>query len=325
MRAFVLLALAAPAAAAPVEIPVGIHINSVRSVDLKAGTFLADFYLWLRYPRTGDAASDSEMERVEFVNGNLTSFEVNDKKQIGADNYLVWRARGAFFFHPELRRYPFDRQELPIRIEHPSLLSSDLRYADDLTSYQRSRLPQERWGLGDDVAVPEYEIHQLGREVGEAVYATDFGDTTLAEPLSTYSRFTFRLDIARRAAAYLAKILIPLFVILGIAYLVFWLPAEELKISGSVIVTALVSCVAFHFTVSSNLPQVGYVVLSDKFFFLCYSLIFLAMLQTVWTYNLVRSGKSAQAIYMEVTARWLYPTLTALGMIFLVTDALLQG
>ena len=307
-----------------VKATIGFHVIAVRDVDLRAGTFYADFYYWMVRKKVGDDAKDKLVQSVEFMNGTVTGTDAPiEEKDVGPDlHYVCWHAGGTFHFTPDLRYYPFDTQELEIQVENPDLERQYLVYADDTGSYKRSGEPDERWGLKDDVSVYQYSLDRVEREESASIYRTDFGDPKAEKAQSQYSRFTLRLVIARQFAPYFYKIMLPLLVILGVAYLVFWLPPREISTASSLAITALLSCIAFQISVAQTLPDVGYLITSDELFIVTYLLIFFALVQSMWTYRVAEEGHLERATQWDRRSRLIYPLLYLAAMGYLFIDAL---
>ena len=303
---------------------IGVHIIAIRDIDLRAGTFYADFYYWIYRKKVGDPEQDKLVETIEFMNGSVTGNEEPiEEKDVGEDmRYACWRAFGTFHFDPDLRYYPFDRQHLEIQFENPDLERDYLVYLDDERSYERTETPRPRWGLKGDVEIYQYAIRRVERWEQPSLYETDFGDPKAETGGSNYSRFTVRIVIARNFGPYFYKILLPLLVILGVAYLVFWLPAREISTAATLAITALLSCIAFQISVAQTLPEVGYLITSDKLFIITYLLIFVALGQSLWGYRMFDSGKPALAEIWDRRARWMYPILYAAAIGYLFIDAL---
>ena len=133
---------------------------------------------------------------------------------------------------------------------------------------------------------------------------------------------TFTIETARNYGAYLIKILIPLLIILVLAYLVFFVPAHDLDVAVGLTVTSILACIAFQLTVADDLPSIGYIVTSDRIFHLCYFLIMVAMAETVYTHNLEKRGRERAAATIEHWARFLYPTLLFLGFFAIMAHGL---
>ena len=308
-----------------VKTTLGFHVIALRDVDLRAGTFYVDFYYWMVRKKVGNADKDKLVESVEFMNGSVTGNDQPiEQKDIGPDQrYVCWHVSGTFHFTPDLRYYPFDDQKLEIQVENPDLEREYLIYADDTGSYARSHEPQARWGLKDDVSIYQYDVDRVERGESASIYRTDFGDPKAEKAKSDYSRFTVRIVISRTFLPYFYKIMLPLLVILGVAYLVFWLPPKEIGTASTLAITALLSCIAFQISVAQSLPDVGYLITSDKFFIMTYGLIFIALVQSLWTYRLFEHGQEEAAHRWDARGRWMYPALYLLAMGYLFADALI--
>ena len=314
------------------QMRIGFYVNAVRGVDWTAENFLVDFYWWIRYPKPASEDDRKLAEALEFVNGNLGAAaevleqEVQERKTIhgpsGDEEYVAFRSVGRFYFDADFRKYPFDRQKLPIVIEHEVLTTEELELIDDEDSYRQATGPRERWGLAPSLRVPDLEIERATRAFTTQEYRTNFGDPTNQDAATSFARVTFTIETARNYGAYLIKILIPLLIILVLAYLVFFVPARDLDVAVGLTVTSVLACIAFQLTVADDLPSIGYIVTSDRIFHLCYFLIMTAMAETVYTHNLEKRGHERTAATIEHWARFLYPTLLIVGFFAIMAHGL---
>ena len=315
---------------------IGFYVNAVREVDWRAENFLVDFYWWIRYAKPASDQDRTLAEALEFVNGNLgvagearaeiLEHETQERKTVpgpdGEEMYVAFRSVGRFYFNPNFRKYPFDRQKLPIVIEHEVLTAEELELVDDEESYQRAGGPKEHWGLAPTVRVTDLEIERATRAFTTQEYRTNFGDPTIHDASTSFARVTFTIEAARDYGAYLIKILIPLLIILMLAYLVFFVPARDLEVAVGLTVTSVLACIAFQLTVADDLPSIGYIVTSDRIFHLCYFLIMTAMAETVYTHSLEKRGREQAAAKIEHLARLLYPALLHIGLFVIVAGGL---
>jgi len=316
--------LGAPANGEHEKVFVGFYVNAIRDVDWEQRRFCADVYWWIRYRSPENEAEREVIEAIEFVNADPAncSQRVLERKEIvsgsGKEIYLNYRTIAFFHFDPDFHRYPFDAQTLPIVIEHETLAADNLVFVDDTESYSASHVDPTRWGLAEDVSLPEFSIIASDRNVSKHRYKTHFGDPTLIEGTAhrdasfTCSRMTLKIHLRRVFTPYLIKILVPLIICLLLPYLVFFIDAATLDVAAGLTVTSLLACVAIQLTVVPGLPDVGYVVTSDLLFYLAYFLSMLAMAQTVWTYSL---GKKDPLLShrMDVAGRFLYPLIFLVG------------
>lgn len=303
-----LATLALSASPEPAKVHIGIYVIDVRSVDLRAQSFSADLYLWLRYAAVDDAELAAKLEKVEPINGRFESREETDRKTIEGQTYVCWRIAGTFFFNADLAKYPFDEQVLPIRVESQTLDATEMAFADDGTGGS----PEDAKAAKDgrvQLQVSEYKLKSVERVANTARYNTTFGDPERKVGLSTYSRYELRMVFEREAFGYLVKILLPLLIIIGMAWLVFFLPPDQLDTAAAVAMTALLSTMAYNVAVSQQMPEVGYLVLSDKFFIGTYVILFLTLAQTFLTFILQNRGKDALASKVDRYCRWGFPVL----------------
>lgn len=312
-------------ASVPTRVHVGVYVSAIRAVDWEKRTFEADLYWWLRYPEPATTDAARRIEAIEFVNADpdsVTQKELERKILQTPDGpvaYTHYRTKAVFHFVPDFRRYPFDRQRMPIVIEHETLGTDALVFVDDEASYRRGGRPERLWGLGESLVLPEFSITGADRSISTHRYETDFGD--LATPSNAFvcSRWTMTVNVARDFMPYLIKIMIPLAICLLLPYLVFFIPSANLEVASGLTVTSLLACVAIQLTVVPGLPNVGYIVISDKMFYLGYFLSMLAMAQTVWTFSLEKAGRGRFADAIDHAWRYLYPLVFLVGAWIIVT------
>jgi len=290
-----------PSPASPMRVVIGLYATSIPEIDIKAATFTIDMYMWLVY------SGDESIEAFEIANGEILSKVMLERTTQGAKTYVCWRIKATMHEHFSLENYPFDRQRLDIKFEHGQLDAAALVFDPDIPTYQRSGVPSDRWGLRDDVRISDYEIVRTSWQSAQSVYQTNFGSPFSDKPISIYSTAVFSIEVERSFWPYCYKILIPLIVILAIAYLVFFLPPTEIQTASGLAMTSLLTCVAMNLTVSSNLPEVGYLVASDKFFICTYGLIFVTLAETIWTFAEAIKGNEAKSARIERVFRWGFP------------------
>jgi hypothetical protein len=83
-------------------------------------------------------------------------------------------------------------------------------------------------------------------------------------------------------------------------------------------VTSLITAIAFQWTISDDLPEVGYFTKVDKVYYLGYFLIMSAIVQTIYTYNLEQRGEIKLATTLEVLGRVLFPVIFILGLLYFI-------
>ena len=146
----------APPAAAEDEGPqivkVGTYIQDLSNVDLKSGTFRADFYLWFVWE--GDELDPSvTYEFTNAIRGELSAVatgvdeagkpepdELDDGRKI-----QIFHVQGRFTEAFDVDEYPLDDQDLVISIEDSESDDSTLRYEIDAGTAVRPDLSIIGW------------------------------------------------------------------------------------------------------------------------------------------------------------------------------------
>ena len=299
---------------APSTVFVGFYVNSLRDVDAQRQTFQADLYYWIRYRRRGTELVDEELEELRFINGDIEVMELEDRKAIDDLNYVLYRVKGQFHFHADFRRYPFDHQKLPIRVQHGYLHADQLQIQADLKSYERSKFAAHKTALGEHVAFADMIVTDVTHQVKESVYHTDFGDKSDLHGTTKKSTYVMSIIAQREVWPFLIKIVIPLLIIQILAYLVFFVAADRIDVAVGLTVTSLLASIAFQISLADSLPDIGYLTTADRIFHLSYFLIMAAMGQMVYAYNLFAEQKIEAARRLDLIGRIIYPIVFFVGV-----------
>lgn len=107
--------------------------------------------------------------------------------------------------------------------------------------------------------------------------------------------FHFHMRLERDPRYYMSNVVVPLAVITGLVMIAFALPIEDLNDRMSVVLTLLLTAVAFKYVVSSYLPKVTYLTLLDKYILSSLILIFCTAAENAFVY-LGREGDGAQEV-----------------------------
>ena len=306
----------------PTLVSIGFHILSIRSVDLPAQSMFADFYMWVRFKPASQEQEKEIIDKIEFMNGKPDTKDEVENKKIGEETYVCWRIAGTFNFNVRLQNYPFDTQTLEILVENSNLESDEMVFAADTESYRRGGTSDQLWGAGEDLAVHEYSLKAVTHGVTLHPYKSDFGDISHgSRAATTHSRYVMGVVFQRDYKPYVYKILLPIFVILAMSYVVFFLPAKEFATSAGIAITAILSCIAFNVAVAQTMPNVGYLVTSDKFFIGTYLLLLLTLVESIVSYAINNAGKAELAVKIDRVGTVVFPLLCVVMFAWLALNA----
>ena len=141
----------------------------------------------------------------------------------------------------DLRRFPFDRETLEVRIQSCSWTRDQMIFVPD----------RERIGFNPRSTYEELVVSQMSSEVRQRELA---GWT----PAESYSEFVAMIELERWPIFYLWTVFAPVMLIYLISCAIFAVDIENLQDRIGIGLTALLACIAMQFTVSFNLPQVSY-------------------------------------------------------------------
>jgi hypothetical protein len=256
---------AKPNAEKAVKIKVGMLLNSIDDYDVKTGTFLADFFL--------SFTSETPMPEIspQCPNGRL------DATKIIADKptFKLMRLSGQFKSPADLRKYPYDSQELKIVIEDDTRGIDQMRFTVDK---ERTHTARGFRAVGWQVSFVE------ARSLSQS-YPDRFENDDLY-----YGRYVFTIGLDRFAASAVFKVYVPAFVIVLISLLGMWVPPRNMEVRSNAGAPMLAGAVLFHFSLMQELPATSYLTRADKLMLGVYASLIVGMLST-WAMFLVPEEK----------------------------------
>ena len=185
---------------------------------------------------------------------------------------------GQFRQRFDFRQFPFDKQTLKIKINSGAnstsnhklnwprgiasvtFITPDIGAYIGLDNYKNENFLKE---LGWDLISTNIE----SEEVVEKDYFDPYLNTTYDYHENTINLV---LEIERNSAHYLFKIIIPVFLILCVAWSVLWIPTYKLDARLTTSIVALLSLIAYNFVFEGDIPKLDYLTDLDKFILLSY-------------------------------------------------------
>ncbi len=297
--ALVALAPSLAAAQPPNRVYVGAYLTDVSDFDLKAGRFKADLRVWLKWLGTDDVPD------LTFENGEIESKDELGKEHDGAWHSVQYRVQGTFRGEFPVHDFPFDRQTLPVVF---GLEQAGGQLVPDLGASGMSPGFSVTGWLYEPFFNARTEVKTFGSDLGSV---DEEGKSTVLP------RVAFTVELRRPIAPYMLKFVLPLALILLMALLALFLPAETLEVRSAMGVTSLLSCIAFHYSQSDTLPNVSYLVAADLLFLGAYTFVTATLLISVVTYRL-HSGQATLAQRVDRAGIVGLPSVTVVLLIALV-------
>lgn len=243
----------------------GIDLNEISNIDIKNSTFTADFYIWLRY------IGDFDESKIEFVNAvnpvNLGTPIASD--EFKGQTYHAYRVKANFKSNLNFKAYPFDTHSFDISIRNRDIPYQQMIFVrDEVRSLEDNALKDQ---LNENI-VGGWEVTDVNVYSDILRTESTLGNPRLNNAGVEYSMFHVKTIVKRDAINFSIKNLFPMFAVLVLAYLAFFIPASEFGMRVSLGINAIMTTAFFSLKVSSDLPPIGYVVALEYIFFMIYTL-----------------------------------------------------
>jgi len=281
--------LAHPRFGEPAMVKVGLVIREIREFNIQTGGFESDFYLSL--------TSDKEMPNLSlvFTNGH----EVTFTPLADTGTFKLFSVTGKFTTNVDLRKYPYDTQELDLLLEDQKAGVDQLIFLAD----------KARTSLDSSFRLSSFGAAGTGAISYKHKYPARFDRDDLY-----VSRYKFTLTVDRFATSAAFSVFVPAFIIVLISLTGMWVPPDELEVRSNAGAPMLAAAVLFHFSLIQSLPATGYLTHADKLMLGVYVSLLLNMGST-WMLML---GEERWMEQVFKTARWAVPTLTLIIMVLSV-------
>jgi hypothetical protein len=308
---------AAPAYAEPEKVSVGVYVADIQEIDMKSHSYRLDIYMWFRWkdPRFDPSKSAEFINMFDPADHVRTSLYDEPQKMPDGTYYAIIRDQGKFSSKFDLQSYPFDYQELPIIIEDNVHEADELVYVPDTSTGAAITLNPE-------IYLPGFDIWDGVLEVTNFNYPTNFGDLRSAEK-PDYSRATFSIPAERPWLGTGLKIFLPVLLILLCTALVLNIHPSYIEGRLGVVITALLTLVALQLTSASGLPEVDYMLMTDKIYLLSYLFIIATLIQVVRHSRAVHEKSFDAIAQQDIRMRNIFTAAMFVGLIIVIITTLI--
>ena len=305
----------------------GIDFNEISHLDIKDSTYHLDFYLWFRSQKGVDA-SDIEFHNAVESFQKLKSDKAIIEESVALGNliedsgeelsYKAYRVKADFKGQFYFKDYPFDTQQVAVRFSHTQLTHHNIIYVVDFVGLEETdaqsilnklRRNQVLTSINDWHVKTAHFFQDIVNNESTLGYPKFFGTGSHQE----YSQFNAVIDIKRNALSFIVKNLLPLLFLVGISYLILFLPFGEISltaVSGTLLAVAF-----FHLSLANGLPEgIGYAVVLDYAFYVIYGLIIFQLFLIVIGQHKTIKQNEVMLKRIVITGRTVYPLVLLIAM-----------
>jgi len=227
---------------------------------------------------------------------SVIDFSFNDGK------FRVVRSEsGVGFFRQEFdfKKFPFDKQKLIINITSGTRSTSDTslnKTAKD-TMAVTFITPENGAFLGlsnfkKKNYLKEWKVLSVDIKSKEII-DENYYDKDLKKNI-THNENTINLEIniEREYKHYIYKIIIPVFLILCVAWFVLWIPTKHFETRLTTSMVALLSLIAYNFVFADDIPKLQYLTSLDKYISLSYVFCCIPTFMSIWCSRFIKISQA---------------------------------
>lgn len=231
------------------EVKVGLYLLNLGKYDVSSGSFTADFYLSLK------CNYNCSPENFEFMNGRASSVDLMEN----TPTEKFYRIQANLNSKVDLRKFPFDKQEINIILEDKEKTNTELKYVPDLSQS----------GIDPSITFTGWNIDSWRAEEKDHEY-----------PIynQTYSQYSFNIDLSRILFNSFLKTILPVAFILLVVLFSFVIDPDKVTTRLSMAGSSLVAAVMFHVSIANQNPPVSYLTFADKFLLLTYLVLLVSFI-----------------------------------------------
>lgn len=287
-------------------------LQSINEIEAKEGFFAIDHKTTFYYERTdlkkegeslvkencliSDAIMDKRLfypeDKLTLINFETDQDKTTEEKYFSYYADSTWlhvileglaKIRVKFAF----KKFPFDKQVLKIQYQTYQLTGEGGASTPSSSSDYDfiSIKPTEQVFISlnnymNDNYLQEWEVKST-KVSSEFVALDNF----------YFDQITLALEIERKSGYYLYKIIIPILLILAVAWYVLWIPTEDVASRLTTSIVAFLSLIAFNFVFQDDIPKLDILTSLDKFILLSYLFCAIPLFTTIRLSKAIEKSK----------------------------------
>jgi hypothetical protein len=192
----------------------------------------------------------------------------------------------------DFRHFPFDTQRFFLRVDN-------------------------LWPEWYFTYTPLVGFSEVGKHLGEEEWVVFNHKVTFDSVIESstgrpVSRFIFAFQAKRHITYYLFRILLPVFIIIVVAWFSFFLKDynKRVDVAGA----NLLIFIAFNFTIATDLPRLGYLTFMDTLLVTTFIITGLVVIISYQLRRMIDAGKDDKVARIDKYIRWFYPLAYIVGI-----------
>jgi hypothetical protein len=267
-------------------VKVGLYITRLDNFDLVKKSFDATFWLWSLAPNS----VDNRLDAIEFANAEDIRFSNDYSKKTPAGVWSQRKVVGSFHHDWDLRNFPFDHQDLVIKVEESEAYISALVYVPD----------QPKTVMDADLKIKGWRVVSSQLRAGSKTYMSSFGDPALppGSP-TTFSNFDVTVRLVRTNFTAFWKFTAGAWVAAAIALASYAFHVDKGQTMSprfALLSGAVFAAIISLRTESTELGTISYNTLVDQIHLVTLLYVIVATFAGVYTWSLYRRHEDSRSI-----------------------------
>ena len=210
--------------------------------------------------KTPDTESPESKSQILFTYDNGEVSTIREESGIG-------QFRQVFNF----QKFPFDNQSLKIKITSGKNSSKTDKAVHFITPEKGAFLGLENYlNNVSDNYLKEWAVKKIDIQSEEIINKNYYNKYLNKTHIYNDNSINLIIDIKRNSSHYVYKIIIPVFLILSVAWFVLWIPTDKLDARLTTSIVALLSLIAYNFVFSDDIPKLNYLTTLDIYILVSY-------------------------------------------------------
>lgn len=268
------------AAQHPDTVKIGAFINDIYDINLSEKSFSVQFWLWFNY-KNGDL---KPLETLEIPNAKEVEYKLDFTEKKGNAFWAGKKVNAVIKKDWDIRRFPFDEQQMRIEFEESNSDSRDMVYVTDTANTK----------IDPGLSLSNWDIERFELASGTKKYDTTYGDPTLSGT-SSYPSASLTVFIKRKSWGLFFSLFTGLYVAFFISSLVFLIDPVDVDPRFGLSVGGLFAAVGNKYIVDSILPQSTTFTLVDKLHILTFVFLLLCIVLSVVSLRIWKNGQEARS------------------------------
>ena len=266
----------------------GIYVTSIHDIDFKNNEYTVDFWLWMKYKNKAfDFAHNLEIPQAKSVSKSFSTIDSS-----GGRIYMLLKIQCVMQDSWKIGHFPFDKQMLRLSFENSQYDSDSLIFIrDTLGKHYDPMFTLKGWDI---------DSFNIATRIKK--YETAFGDDTQQKPESVYSSYRVKIAVSRNAADLFWKMFLGMYVAFLIAYICFYIHADNIDSRFGLSVGALFAAVGNKYVIDASLPETSTFTLVDTLHCCTLFFIFLVITASAYSLSLNKQNKIQQANRFDMVA-----------------------